>query len=125
MPLSIIITGSILAGHRFIGPFADDAALDDYIEGHEGELGRGWVAVALEPPDDPSQAHRATLEKLIIVGGNMLNGFRFIGPFADEDGVNAYADADPHDEELEDLWISVFLEPPDDPNTMPGARLLS
>jgi hypothetical protein len=123
MPL-IIIAGDILNGHRFIGPFADETGVTDYVEVHEGELGRVWVAVALIPPDDPAQAHRATLQKLIIVGGDMLNGFRFIGPFADEAGVNAYADADPHDEELEDLWISVALEPPDDPSAARPQRPL-
>jgi hypothetical protein len=153
----IIVAGGIFTGHRFIGPFADEGAAMAYasVAWHEGVLEPGGV-VMLEPPDGHThwRAPQGADPWLIIVAGELVNGFRFIGPFADEDAVNAYVDGDAgahadalgdllrnaldgdakpeqhaaewethrafidadaggHDKELDDLWISAALEPPE------------
>jgi hypothetical protein len=114
----VLIVGEVCNGHRFIGPFASVDDLAAYVVWHEATLlddtlGQRWAAVTLVPPEPPARAIARDADPLIILAGDMVNGFLFIGPFADTHGVEAYADA--HEDELDDKWISAPLEPPEVP----------
>jgi hypothetical protein len=95
-------------------------ALDVHVPPHEREV--------LEAEEDSERRilmevvaalRRATVQiyvkeianMLVIVVGDLINGFRFIGPFADEATANAFAEAPAHD--LDEWRSSVELTAPD------------